>query len=394
MYYNEQILFDTLADPRANYRIPSVITTKHGTTLAFCNDRRDTRIDHADEAHLVVRRKVQGGDWEDEVRLFALPGWSCYIGAAVYDAETDEIMCFFSRSGVVMVEFKEYSAEELAEIERLRRERAEAAGIEGGTFLMCSRDDGKTWTERPLHASPTTLECDGRTVSDIGFTHGSAAGIQLTHGAYAGRLLCPARIATGRYDNAEGLCKHSYNNALYSDDHGMTWISSAPVQHGTGEGTLMECGDGTILYNSRAYYRDAKRYLATSTDGGATWGDFRTDPFLVEQKNLGCNASLLRVTRGQLGEDAALLPDGADAVTVFVNPFSENRENVSAAVSFDDGQNWVHVRRIHTGPSGYSSLTYSDRERKFCLLYELGEDDPCDLGLSVAEFDLAWLLAD
>ena len=104
MYYNEQILFSTPDSLRSNYRIPSVITTKHGTTLAFCNDRIDTRIDHADEAHLVVRRKERGGDWEDEIRLFAQPGWSCYIGAAVYDAETDEIMCFFTRNGVVMVE--------------------------------------------------------------------------------------------------------------------------------------------------------------------------------------------------------------------------------------------------------------------------------------------------
>jgi len=172
----------------------------------------------------------------------------------------------------------------------------------------------------------------------------------------------------------------------------MTWVSSAPVQHGTGEGTLMECEDGTILYNSRAYYEDARRYLATSTDGGATWGDFRIDPFLVEQRHMGCNASLLRVERAALGEQASLLPEDCTAVTVFANPFSEKREHVSASVSFDDGKTWQYVRRVHTGPSGYSSLTYSAAEGVFYLLYELGEDDPCDLGLNVAVFDLAWLL--
>ena len=392
MLFHEHILFDTHADPRSNYRIPSIVTTKHGTVLAFSNDRRDTRIDHADEAHLVVRRKEAGGEWEEEVRLFAQTGWTCYIGAAVYDEITDEIMCHFWRSPVVMIEFKEYTPEELAEIERLRKERSAAAGVEGGSFIMYSRDDGRTWQERPLAATPTELHCDGKTVYDIGSAHGSAAGIQLKKGKYAGRLLCPSRIASGRYSDMAGLNKHSYNNALYSDDHGLTWISSAPVQHGTGEGTLMECADGTILYNSRAYYEDARRYLATSTDGGSTWGDFRIDPFLVEQKMMGCNASLLRVERDALGEQASLLPEGCDAVTVFANPFSIKREHVSASVSFDDGKTWSCVRRVHTGPSGYSSLTYSAAEHCFYLLYELGVDDPCDLGLNVARFDLAWLL--
>ena len=392
MLFHEQILFDTPANPRSNYRIPSIVTTKRGTVLAFCNDRIDTRIDHADEAHLVVRRKEAGGSWEDEIRLFAQPGWSCYIGAAVYDGITDEVMCFFSRSPVVMIEFKEYTAEELAEIERLRKERSEAAGVAGGTFIMSTREDGRTWQERPLNAVPTELHCDGKTIYDIGSAHGSAAGIQLKKGKYAGRLLCPSRIATGRYSDMAGLNRHSYNNALYSDDHGMTWISSAPVQHGTGEGTLIECADGSILYNSRAYYEDARRYLATSTDGGATWGDFRIDPFLVEQKYMGCNASLLRVERAALGAMADLLPDGCEAVTVFANPFSERREHVSVTFSFDDGKTWSGVRRVHTGPSGYSSLTYSETDGLFYLLYELGEDDPCDLGLSAAVFDLAWIL--
>ena len=77
---------------------------------------------------------------------------------------------------------------------------------------------------------------------------------------------------------------------------------------------------------------------------------------------------------------------------MFANPFSIKREHVSASVSFDDGKTWSCVRRVHTGPSGYSSLTYSEKEHCFYLLYELGVDDPCDLGLNVAKFDLAWLM--
>lgn len=38
-------------------------------------------------------------------------------------------------------------------------------------------------------------------------------------------------------------------------------------------------------------------------------------------------------------------------------------------------------------------LTYSAKDGHFDLLYELGIDNPCDLGLFAAEFDLGWLLA-
>ena len=85
--------------------------------------------------------------------------------------------------------------------------------------------------------------------------------------------------------------------------------------------------------------RDQKRYLALSTDGGETYGDFRADDFLIEEKSLGCNASFLRVEREDLPAEAqALLPEEADSVTVFVNPRSDKRNTLTACVSFDSGE--------------------------------------------------------
>jgi sialidase-1 len=282
-------------------------------------------------------------------------------------------------------------------MEKEAEERARALGIRRGLFFVVSTDGGETWTERPfdIEERPFVRPYDGAEVMLGGSCHGSAHGIQLRHGDHAGRLLCPSRVSVGHYDTWEGLRTCSYNNSVYSDDHGMTWKASAPVQAATGEGTLIERGDGSILYNSRAYFGDQKRYLALSTDGGETYGDFRADDFLIEEKALGCNASFLRVEKEDLPADAqALLPEEADSVTVFVNPRSDKRNTLTACVSFDSGDTWVKTKLIWEKACAYSSLDYSKADGHFYLLYERGDENPYGDGIAVREFDLEWLLAE
>lgn len=57
MFYTEQNIFHSMG--RSNYRIPSIAVTNRGTILAFCNDRRDTLIDHAAYSALVYS-KIDG----------------------------------------------------------------------------------------------------------------------------------------------------------------------------------------------------------------------------------------------------------------------------------------------------------------------------------------------
>lgn len=393
MYVFDKLLF--ASGGRSNYRIPSIVVTNDGTVLAFCNDRKDSVIDHAEEVAVVCARRLSDGTWTDVLPLAGVPGWSCMIGSAVYDADTDTIFCSSGRNPIARNEFGKYTAEELAAMEKEAEERARALGIRRGLFFVVSTDGGETWTERPfdIEERPFVRPCDGAEVMLGGSCHGSAHGIQLRHGDHAGRLLCPSRVSVGHYDTWEGLRTCSYNNSVYSDDHGMTWKASAPVQAATGEGTLIERGDGSILYNSRAYFGDQKRYLALSTDGGETYGDFRADDFLIEEKALGCNASFLRVEREDLPADAqALLPEEADSVTVFVNPRSDKRNTLTACVSFDSGETWSKTKLIWEKACAYSSLDYSKADGHFYLLYERGETDPYGDGIAVREFDLEWLL--
>lgn len=392
MFYSDTLIFPT--GGRSNYRIPSIVVTKKGTVLAFCNDRKDTNADHADECDLVVCRKEKDGKWSEVTCLAGISKWSHMIGAAVYDEITDTVFCSFTRKAVRLNEFGDYSDEQRRQMEEEEKKLAQKAGLGIGHYLLESTDDGLTWVERAMEIQPTVMaDAKGVVRSFEGFTHGSAAGIQLKYGKYAGRLACPARFMTDHYTTFEELQIYAFNNVLYSDDHGKTWISGDPVQPGTGEGTLIERGDGTILYNSRAYYFDQKRYLAVSEDGGATFSAFSTDDFLIEEKRMGCNASFLRVERSALPvEQAKLLPEGAEAITLFANPRAADRRNMTVCVSFDDGDTWVHTKTVRKEPSGYSSLTYSAADGHFYLLYEAGVKEYLDLGLTVGEFDLEWLL--
>jgi len=389
--FTEKILFPT--GGRSNYRIPSIAVTKDGTVIAFCNDRKDSVIDHAEEAALVCAVKKPGCDWSEVKTLAGIPGWACGIGSAVYDPVTDTVMCSGGRSPVAKNEFGKYTAEELAEMERRAEEKAKELGIRRGGFLLCTSDGGDTWYEREFAVKTRELtRDDGVTVNIGGGCHGSSHGICLRYGAHKGRLICPSRFASGSYNTWDGLRKYSYNNAVYSDDHGLTWQASAPVQVGTGEGTLIERGDGTLLYNSRAYFNDQRRYLADSADGGETWGNFRTDDFLIEEKNIGCNASFLRVSREDLKDDS-LLPGGCGSVTVFVNPRAETRRNMTCCVSFDEGVTWSVTRTVWEKAAAYSSLDYDPVSGHFFLLYERGNGtNPYESGIAVSEFDLGWLL--
>lgn len=391
MYMKEELVF--AAGGRSNYRIPSIVVDGNGCVFAFCNDRKDSLADHADEVSLVCARRRTGGEWEPVRELAGVPGWACSMGSAVCDEMTNTVMCSGQRIPVARNEFGSYTQEQIAEMEARAELRARELGIRKGPFLLFTSDGGETWQERALEIEKVKhVHWDGTVAQLDGSCHGSAHGIQLRHGPHRGRLLCPSRTQIGEYSDWDGLRKCVYNNAIYSDDHGATWKASAPVQLATGEGALIELADGTITYNSRAYYRDQKRYLATSVDGGATYGDFRTDDFLLEEENIGCNASFLRVERDQI-RDAFLLPDDADGVTVFANPRSKVRDNMTACISFDGGRTWAKTQNIWKGPCAYSSLAFSEKEQRFFLMYEKGEKRPYESGVAIAEFDLEWLLS-
>jgi len=286
MFAKETLIFPS--GRRSNYRIPSILATNDGAFIATCTDRKDTLADSAPEKALVMRRKNANGNWEELSELIWIEGWSCGNCGSVYDEETDTVFVFGNKTAVTKPEFKAYTPEQMEEMRRTAAEKAEALGIKPGNYVYISKDSGKTFTEKPLTIEPMEhLHIDGKTYSITGRISSGSHGVQLKHGEHKGRLLVPGRFGIGKYTDWIGIRECTYNTAIYSDDHGETWHTTGSVQVGTGEGTLIENADGSVTYNSRAYFADQKRYLATSTDGGKTWGDFRTDDFLIEEKKMG-----------------------------------------------------------------------------------------------------------
>lgn len=98
IFYIEKNIFHSTG--HSNYRIPSIVTTKHGAVLAFCNDRHETCIDHAPESAVSMCRKEIDGGWSEVIDLVNVPGWGNRIGSAVYDAQTDTIFLSATRSPV------------------------------------------------------------------------------------------------------------------------------------------------------------------------------------------------------------------------------------------------------------------------------------------------------
>ncbi len=397
MFFKESRVFTS--DGKSNYRIPSLVVANDGTVLAFCTNRIGTLKDYAEEVDLVCAIKRPQQEWSDVRVLAHYPAWSCSIDSAVYDPNVGRLIVFFSRTPVARNEFGSYTPEEITEMERRRAEAIRLAakqGVMAGQRRLISDDNGESFFEQAHVVEPVLQRhWDGSEHEVVGFAHGSAHGICLRHGEHAGRLLCPTRTKIGEYRDWDKIRECVYNNACYSDDHGETWRASGCVQVGTGEGTLIERADGSILYNSRAYFGDGKRYLAVSTDGGASYAEFSTDEFLLEETRMGCNASFLRVELKDI-KDTACLPRDARDVTVFCNPRAETRIRMTACVSFDGGAHYEKTRLIFDGPCAYSSLDYDKNSGHFFLLYERGDaqkgKSPYTEGLFVAEFDLEWLL--
>ena len=340
-----------------HYRIPSVAVSRDGAVLAFANRRVNTAADSASEVHLVMRRSLDGGrTWEYEKELFAEKGWHAAIGTAVSDTGNGTIALPYHRE--VRSTSNAYDKDKKSPT--------------GGDFIALSKNSGVFWEHRRMRIAPNQAGC-------CGSTHGASPGITLQHGPKKGRIIAPARFATKSDEELETLQNYHYNCTIYSDDSGQTWHTGGPVQVGTGEGCLVELGDGTIYYNSRSYFMDGKRRVARSYDGGETFQDFTVDEYLIEPKG-GCDAGMVGFPRS--------LTNGKDFI-LFSNPASDERQKLTVHLSMDGGETWPVSKVIHNGPAAYSSLAVSEDGFVF-VLFENGEQNPYEK-ISLARFNMRWL---
>ncbi len=339
-------------------RNPNIVVALDGTVVASWGEVENNFA--LGKKGIRVRRSADGGRTWGPLITVAKPCW--HGGGLTVDERSGDIMAF-----------------------------AEAKYPPAEKWIFRSRDHGRSWQR----VKKAVIKPDKH--GNVPDMHFAEHGITLRHGRHAGRLLRAARWYGGG-DNRANLPR-MYNTAIYSDDGGTTWNTSAPFPElGTGEGAVAELSDGRIYYNSRRHadpegskYNPALRWEAWSEDGGLTWKNAAMCRILPDgaRKSIGpgsgCFAGLVRLPIK--GRDV-LLYSNCDSAT-------EERRDVTVWVSFDGAGTWPIKRRVWDGPSAYSSLNAgrpgTSSAGWIYLLLEAGKSHRYEDGY-LARFNLSWLL--
>lgn len=346
-----QALFEGGAGGYDTYRIPSLLVTKRGSILAFCEGRRNSSGD-AGDIDLLLRRSTDGGrTWSSPQVVWDDARSTCGNPCPVVDSKTGAIwlLTTWNRGD-------DHEPQIIAQTSRDTRR----------VFVLNSRDEGRTWSE------PKEITPDVKQSNWTWYATGPGAGIQLEKGPRRGRLVIPCdhiEAGTGRY----------YSHVIYSDDGGKNWrLGGRTQKHQVNECEVVEREDGSLMLNMRSYDPSKKaRQTAISRDGGATWEDQKireelTDPI--------CQASFRRLLWRTGSKPGVLL---------FSNAASTKREKMTLRASFDDGETWPLSRLVTPNPSAYSCLAALPQGR-IGLLYETGAKNPYE-SIVFLKTSLTWL---
>jgi len=341
-FFDEKDIFTSGQEGYHTFRIPSIIVSKTGVVLAFCEGRVENYSDYGN-IDLVLKRSFDNGItwgalqvvWDDTVN-------ACQGPTPVVDTSDGTIWLLMSHKDMLSPSDTDRNM---------------------SPYVTSSTDDGATWAE-PVDLS-TSVKGKGWKWLAIG----PGVGIQ----CYSGRLLIPCDYKNSLDD--------IYSYCFYSDDHGATWAAGDSV--GTSAQTLEECQvvellDGTIMLNARNSYGTNRRAIAISNDEGESWSEVTFDQTLIEPE---CQASFLRFTCKRNYERNRIL---------FSNPADdEERIKMTVRLSYDEGKSWPVSRLVYDGPSSYSCLTVLPDMTIACM-YEGGEEHRREK-IAFARFNLEWL---
>lgn len=317
-------------------RFPNIVVATDGTVIATWGSNS-----------YQVRRSKDGGDTWGEIITVADPGFQG--GGVIVDENSGDILAF-----------------------------VEEEHPPSPVTMYRSTDHGVTWK-----AEEITIHPDEK--GNVPSMHMNEHGTTLKYGPHAGRLIRPTR-SYGDGNDREYWESH-YTNAIYSDDGGRTWHTSAPFPaYGTGEAAIEELSDGRIFYNSRRHLstdglNPKMRHIAWSEDGGETWDNLSVSDVLPDgsqHRDYGLMGGLVR-----------LPVDGYDILLFSNIESNDGRHKGTVWASFDGGETWPVKRLVEEGSFAYSSMaagrTDTSSEGLIYLFYE------SDGGGHIAQFNLAWV---
>ena len=334
----ESLIFRSGEEGYSNYRIPSLITTKSGSLLAFCEARKEHRGDSGN-IDLVVKRSTDGGKtWSPPLTVWDAGDHTAGNPCPVIDQRTGRII------NIVCWNLATDHGRDLH------------AGTSTDTrrvYQTHSDDDGLTWSK------PQEITTTVKKPSWWWYATGPGIGIQLQNGPHKGRLVIPANhTAKGHYGA----------HTLYSDDGGASWKISEIIKPTVNESQVVALSDGRLMMNMRSQGTgDTKRpysgyrSIAYSSDNGESW----THPvFDDELSDPICQASIIRYDANRI-----LFSNPNSPVSLERGP----REQMTVRLSNDDGRTWAKELLIYKGPSAYSCLAKIPNG-KIGLLYEKDKD--------------------
>lgn len=325
------------------YRIPSIISTRNGTLLVFCEGRRFTYADGS-PTDLVLKRSLPTPATSNQppAREHA-PSRQSQRGSVTWqpmqtllrstsgEAYMNPVSIIDRRDGAIFLLVNLYPQP--------------YKDLPARIWLMKSIDEGATWS------SPIDITT-GTGLRELG----PGVGIQTRNG----RLVAP-----------------TYEGVIFSDDHGKTWKSGEKISGAYNESQVVQLEDGSLMLNVR---QGGHRAVFLSKDGGATWSKPSIDMSLTEPIDYdGCQAGFVRDFRSGTGAKGLLL---------FSSPADRShRLRMTVRISYDEGKTWPVDRLINKGTGGYSGLTILP-DGTIGLVYETG--DPFR-NLAFARFNLEWL---
>lgn len=340
------------------YRIPSLIVTKQGSLLAFCEGR--TGGDSGDIDTLVRRSEDDGTTWSKPQVVWSDSHNTCGNPCPVVDHSTGRIYLLSTWN---------LGTDKESQIIAFKSKDVRHP------YVCHSDDDGKSWS-KPVCISDSARLDDWRW-----YATGPGIGIQIKRGKYAGRLVIPAnhsytetRDGVFRKNNKYGYGSH----VIYSDDHGRTWKISETITPGCNESQVVELSDGSLMMNMRSYNRKQCRAVSISKDGSRSWSEITHDPTLIEPV---CQASMITYSHSSNRNNSWIL---------FSNPADKkSRIRMTVRLSHDDGRTWPVSRILHDGPAAYSNLAVLENGEIACF-YEGGEKNPYE-NMIFEKFSLEWL---
>jgi sialidase-1 len=367
---------------KPNYRIPSIVKAANGDILIFAEKRRKSIADVGYTDIVMTRSTDKGTTWQKEVLLYGGNNESHADPTTLVDHQAGKIYLFFLRDK------KQF-------------------------YMMSTTDNGVSWTPpKSIHQQVVKPAWDGlkgsvnivnsppdsvskaedwkrNWVQSYGIGPGNA-GIRLSKGPKAGRLLVPARH---RETNARGTIVTT-THIFYSDDAGKSWaIGTNCIPERGGEAQLIELANGDVMVNCRngdtSDSTNIKRKINISKDGGQTWGKDYLDPNLEETS---CEASIERYSLAEsTGKNRLLFSNPKNSIRTSKHPYG--RVNMSVRLSYDEGASWPVSKTIYPYTSSYSGLVILS-DNTIGLVYERGKD-PATVHywdeLWFARFNLEWL---